>query len=111
MKIERTKRTLVDEVPYGVYVWEMPDGTWVGDADKNFLSIASTRGNIKRITQLTEAVRSFGIVEGKPLYLSGNRKIDDEEYELQRQRLAWGLIPDQDDVGALVGDMNVRKSG
>jgi hypothetical protein len=37
--------------------------------------------------------------EGRPKFLSGRRKIDDEEYEYQKQRLEWGLTPDPLDIG------------
>jgi hypothetical protein len=98
MKLNTTKKTVIDEVPYGIYVWEMPDGKVVKNENGDFLNIASTRGDLRRMTALAEAARSFGITEGKPLFLPGARQIDDEEYEKQKQRLAWGLVPDEDDV-------------
>jgi hypothetical protein len=88
-----------EESTLGIYVWEMPDGRWIGDDDGNFLSITSKKGNRERIELLAKAVRSYGIYEGSPKFLSGRRKIDDEEYELQQQRLKWGLTPDPLDIG------------
>lgn len=88
-----------EETRLGIYVWEMPDGRWIGDDDGNFLSITSTKGNRQRIELLAKAVRHYGIEEGKPLFLSGRRKIDDEEFEYQKQRLEWGLVPDPLDIG------------
>lgn len=97
--------TVIEEAPYGLYVWEMPDGRWVGDDEGNFLNISSMKGNQKRIAELTAAARSYGITEGKPVFLSGHRQIDDEEYETQRQRLMFGLIPDEHDIPAFREDM------
>ena len=57
------------------------------------------KGNRQRIELLAQAVRSYGINEGRPKFLSGNRKIDDEEFETQKQRLRWGLTPDPLDIG------------
>ncbi|QGH76355.1 hypothetical protein SEA_DAUBENSKI_47 [Streptomyces phage Daubenski] len=102
--MKKTNIQTVDEAAYGVYVWEMPNGQWVGDDEGNFLSIASMKGDLKRINELTEAARHYGIMVGKPLFLSGNRKISDEEFEYQKQRQAFGLIPDEHDIPALVSE-------
>lgn len=99
--MKTTRKQIVEEVPWGVYVWEMPDGAFVGDDQGNFLSIAAMKGNQKRIQELKDTVASYGITEGKPFYLSGHRKISDEEFEEQRRRMAFGLVPDELDVAAL----------
>jgi len=88
-----------EETTLGIYVWEMPDGRWIGDDEGNFLSITSMKGNRARIDALAREVRSYGIYEGQPKFLSGSRKIDDEEFEYQQQRLKWGLTPDPLDIG------------
>jgi hypothetical protein len=76
-----------EETTLGIYVWEMPDGRWIGDDDGNFLSITAMKNNRSRIDALAREVRSYGIYEGQPKFLSGRRKIDDEEFEYQQQRL------------------------
>ncbi len=98
-----------EETRLGIYVWEMPDGKWIGDDDANFLSVTAMKGNRSKIDALTKEVRSYGIYEGQPKFLSGRRKIDDEEYEYQQQRLAWGLIPDPLDIGNYKDEM--KKAG
>jgi hypothetical protein len=106
MDIKRTNYQINDEEStLGIYVWEMPDGRWVGDDDGNFLSITSKKGNKSRIDLLADAVRNFGITDGQPKFLSGRRKIDDEEFEYQQQRLKWGLTPDPLDIGAYKDEM------
>lgn len=97
----RKKPVVIDELPFGVYVWQMPDGRWVGDEDGNFLNIAAMKGDKKRLAQLADAARAHGIEEGMPFFLSGHRQVDDEEYESQRQRMQWGLIPDPLDIAAI----------
>lgn len=99
MIINNKKSEFVEETTLGIYVWEMPDGRWIGDDEGNYLSVTSKKGNKSRMDALADAVRSYGIYEGKPLFLSGRRKIDDEEYEYQQQRLKWGLTPDPLDIG------------
>ena len=66
---------IAEETQLGIYVWEMPDGRWIGDDDGNYLSIQSIKGNRSRMNALAEVVRSYGIDTGKPLFLSGRRKI------------------------------------
>lgn len=100
MEIKQTNIKINDEeTTLGIYVWEMPDGRWIGDDDGNYLSITAKKGNRQRIELLAKAVRSYGIYEGGPKFLSGRRKIDDEELEYQKQRLKWGLTPDPLDIG------------
>jgi len=96
--------SLVTENLPGVYVWEMPDGSWVGDDDGNFMNIVSMRGDRKRIAQITDAARSYGILSGKPMFLEGHKPVSDEEYEIQRQRLHAGEMPDQWDLGNLIDE-------
>jgi len=98
--MKTTRKQIVEEVPWGVYVWEMPDGRWIGDDEGNFLSIASMKGDKKRMQQLKDSVRSYGVTEGKPFFLSGHRKVSDEEFENQKRRMEFGLIPDELDIAA-----------
>jgi len=106
MDINNTKYKVLDEEStLGIYVWEMPDGRWIGDDNGNFLSVTSKKGNRSRIDALAREVRTFGIYEGGPKFLSARRKIDDEEFEYQKQRLNWGLIPDPMDMGNYKDEM------
>lgn len=63
------------------------------------------KGNKSKISALAEVVRSYGITEGQPLFLSGRRKIDDEEFEYQQSRLNLGLVPDPLDIGSYKDEM------
>lgn len=100
---------VVEEASYGVYVWKMPDGRWVGDDDGNFLSISAMRGDVKRIGQLANTVRSYGVEVGAPLFLSGHRKVSDEEYDRQKFRMDMGLLPDEYDIPALIEEQEYHK--
>jgi hypothetical protein len=92
-------QVLEEESTLGIYVWEMPDGRWIGDDEGNYLSITSKKNNKSRIEALAKEVRNFGIYEGKPKFLSARRKVTDEEFEEQQSRLKWGLVPDPLDIG------------
>lgn len=98
-------QVLEEESTLGIYVWEMPDGRWIGDDDGNYLSVTSKKNNKDRINALANEVQSYGITEGIPLFLSARRKIDDEEFEYQQQRLKWGLVPDPLDIGNYKDEM------
>jgi len=110
MDINRTNSKILEEESIlGIYVWEMPDGRWIGDDDGNFLSITSKKGNRANIDALAREVCTFGIYEGGPKFLSARRKIDDEEFEHQKQRLDWGLVPDPFDIGNYKDEMKKLK--
>lgn len=111
MKLTTIGRRYVDEPDHGVYVWLMPDGKWVGDDEGNWLSIDSMRGDKSAMESLKRAVRDFGVEVGGALFVPGHRKVTDEEFEEQRQRLLFGLTPDPLDIGAIKDDIkNARRS-
>ena len=102
---KKNTRFLEEESTLGIYVWEMPDGRWIGDDDGNFLSVTAKKGNRSLINALAREVRSYGIYEGGPKFLSARRKISDEDFEHQKQRLEWGLVPDPLDIGNYKDEM------
>lgn len=102
----------VEEVTFGVYVWQMPDGRYVADEDGNFLSISSIKDDQEMIKKLADTAKYYGIDEGKAVFLSGHRKISDEEYEEQLMRQKAGLVPDVNDIGAIKDEAEwLRKNG
>lgn len=104
MKITSLGKKEIQEVPWGVYLWQMPDGSFVGDGEGHFLMIASTRGNVERMRALRDAARDCGVTVGQPCFFQGNRIVTDEEYEEQKLRLKFGLTPDKWDVAAVEED-------
>jgi len=109
MDIKNIKKQVIEDSILGIYVWEMPDGRWIGDDDGNFLSVTSKKGNRSRIDALAREVSSYGIYEGQPKFLSARRKINDEEFAEQEQRLKWGLVPDPFDIGSYKDDIKSLK--
>jgi hypothetical protein len=111
MKLKQTGKRIINDSPsdrFGVYMWRMPNGSYIADEDHNFLSISAEYGDPVRISKLKAAVKSFGITEGHEVFFPGHRKINDEQYEEQLARAKAGLVPDPDDVGALIDDMKLR---
>jgi hypothetical protein len=108
MNIKKVNQSVVEETILGLYVWEI-DGKWVGDDDGNYLSITSKKGNRERIEMLRKAVSYYGVNKGEPKFLAGRRKIDDEEFQYQQQRLNWGLVPDPLDIGEYKDQIRAAK--
>ena len=100
---------IVQETKYGVYLWQMPDGALVCDENRNYLSISSKEGDPRRLAELTAAARACGCEDGHPICFPGHRKIDDEEYEHQRERFEQGLIPDEYDAAAWAEEIKFRE--
>lgn len=98
--------------PTYICLWEMPDGRYVGDAEGNFLVAESkTQGDPIIETKMRAAVRSFGIVEGKPLWQIG-RKVSSMEFDDQMERMLEGKIPDeQEEVLIHMEDQLLQKRG
>ena len=92
-------KVVADKTKYGVYVWEMPNGQWVGDDEGHYMLIPAVFADAEKIKILTEAAQGYGVTEGGPKFLPGRRKVSDEEYAAQEARLHAGLTPDPWDLG------------
>lgn len=91
---------VVKETEYGVYVWQMPNGSIVGDDEGHWMCISAKEGDLRKVQALQDAARSYGIEEGTPLFLPGTRKVTDDEWAEQKARMELGLIPDDYDAAA-----------
>lgn len=101
MKLTTTNKDVVEEYAYGMYVWQLPDGTVLADDDDNVMNVFCMKGNREKIALLAEAAKYYGFPEGRPLWWPGKRRITDEELEHQRAREAAGLVPDPMDFAAI----------
>lgn len=99
--MKTTNKQVIKEVPWGVYVWQTPDGEFLGDGDGNFMLVFCEEGDRAAIKAITDAARHYGHPEGRAVYWSGRRPISDEEYEHQLAREKAGLVPDPLDIGAI----------
>lgn len=109
--LKTTNREEVEEVPYGMYVWQNPDGDVFGDDDGNVMNVFCMKGDRKAIEALRQAARDHGAGEGKPVWWSGKRRISDDELEEQQYREAMGLVPDPLDYGAIKDEMRSLRAG
>jgi hypothetical protein len=107
--LKTTNREAVEEVPWGMYVWQNPDGDVFADDEGNVMNVFCMKGDRKAMKALAEAAKHWGAGEGKPVWWSGKRRIDDEELEYQQLRERMGLVPDPLDLGALRDEARARK--
>lgn len=98
----KMKITPVDEVNWGLYMWQMPDESLVMDDEGGYLCVPSVKGDIRQIKKIKDAAKHHGLDEGKPIFFSGHRAVTDEELEEQKSRSNLGLIPDPQDLPAMM---------
>jgi hypothetical protein len=103
-QIGKTKVSVVEEPfsDYGIYVWQLRSGKVFTDDEGNALSIDSMRGDESRIALLRNEASWLGQPDGQAIFFANVRKVSDEEYSEQIDRMAQGLIPSETDLGALI---------
>lgn len=109
MVMEKTGITVVGESDLGLYLWELPDGRYLGDDDGNLLNIPSRVGDVSRMNKIAQVARSLGFAEGKPVFAPGVRRVSESEHQEQIYRMMNGEIPDEYDMGALRDDLRFRR--
>lgn len=110
MKLTPTGKQVIRETGYGCWVWECPDGEVVGDGEQ-FMLVFGTDSDQAAIKAITDAARSYGYPEGKPVFWPDVRPVTDEEYESQMSRAEEGLVPDPFDMSAINEEMQALKRG
>lgn len=98
----KMKITPVDEVNWGLYMWQMPDESLVMDDEGGHLCIPSLKGDIRQMKKLKRAAQEYGVDEGQPIFFAGHRQVTDEELAEQRSRADLGLVPDSQDLPAMM---------
>lgn len=97
----KPKRTIENEwnLDWGVYLWQLPDKSFVQNSDGDKLVAGPCKeNNLSIIGKMHAAARSLGITEGKPFFMPGFRKISQSEWEDQMERLIDGKVPDAADL-------------
>jgi hypothetical protein len=103
-QVGETKVQVIEEnfSLFGTYVWMKPNGKPFTDGNNNALSIEGMKGDKTRIKELADAAKYWGQPEGRAVFYPNMRKISDEEYSEQVDRMNNGLIPSMNDLGALI---------
>jgi hypothetical protein len=103
LNLKTTRKQEVEEVPYGMYVWELPTGEILGDDEGNVMNcfVWEKKDRPKAVAAIKQAAKSYGFPEGKAVWWSGRRPIDDEELERQLERAKEGFTPDPLDIAGI----------
>jgi hypothetical protein len=87
---------------WGLYVYKKANGKWFTDGNGSVLNIESQKGDILQISKLKDAAKYYGDEgDGTCVFVPGLTRISEEEYSEQKERLAAGLIPSMNDLGAV----------
>lgn len=95
------RKVIEKNYDWGLYVWKRANGKWFTDGEGNILNIPSMKGDIAQIAKLKQAAAYYGEPDGEPYFFAGLGRVTDEEYSEQKQRMAEGLIPNLNDLGAV----------
>jgi hypothetical protein len=87
---------------WGLYVYKKANGKWFTDGTGSVLNIPSMKGDLSKISELKIAAKHYGDEgDGECIFVPGLTRISEEEYSEQKQRMAEGLIPSLNDLGAV----------
>ena len=101
-KIGKSKLQVIEKnYDWGIYVWKKQNGKWFTDGNGSVLNIPAMKGDISKIAELKRAAAYYGEPEGEAIFFPGLNRITEEEYSEQKQRMAEGLIPNLNDLGAV----------
>lgn len=98
---------------WGLYVYKKSNGKWFTDGTGSVLNIPSMKGDLSSMSKLKEAAMHYGDPgDGDCVFVPGLNRISEEEYSEQKQRMAEGLIPSMNDLGAVhAAQQTVKKWG
>jgi hypothetical protein len=100
----KAKVSLVEPTGYawGSYVWKKSNGKWFTDGQGNVLNIPANKGDEVQIQKLKDAAAHYGEPDGEAIFFPGAGRVTDEEYSEQLDRMKQGLIPNMNDLGAVI---------
>jgi len=87
---------------FGTYVWYKANGKPFTDGNGSVLSIEGMKDDKTRIKELSDAASYWGEPEGRAVFFPNTKKISDEEHSEQFDRMKQGLIPNMNDLGAVI---------
>jgi len=87
---------------FGTYVWHKANGKAFTDGEGNALCIESMKGDLSKVKELEDAAKYWGCPEGAAKFYPNMRKISEEEHSEQVDRMAQGLLPNMNDLGAVI---------
>ena len=113
-QIGESRIKVIDKMyDWGLYVYKKADGKWFTDGTGSVLNIPSMKNDLSSISKLKDAAKYYGDPgDGNCIFVPGLTRISEEEYSEQKQRMAEGLIPSMNDLGAVhAAQQTVKKWG
>jgi hypothetical protein len=95
------RKVIEKNYDWGLYVYKKSTGKWFTDGNGNVLNIESMRNDVTKIAELKNAAKHYGDPgDGEAVFVPGLTRISDEQHSEQIDRMANGLIPSMNDLGA-----------
>jgi len=88
----RTKRAQIipKNLPWGVLLWQLPDGKFFTDQYGNHLSVECFKGDLAAVEKMRLAAAYYGAAEGRTVFAPGRRKISQSEWEDSMEEMLDG---------------------
>lgn len=98
---------------WGLYVYKKANGKWFTDGNGSVLNIPAMKNDIAKISELKNAAKYYGDPgDGECVFVAGLTRVSEEEYSEQKDRMAQGLIPSLNDLGAVhAAQQTIKKWG
>jgi hypothetical protein len=102
-QVGESKITVLDkQYDWGIYFWKKANGKPFTDGNGSVLNIPSHRGDAIQIQKLVREATALGQGDGSYEFMPGVARVSEEEYSEQKERMAQGLIPNLNDLGAVM---------
>jgi hypothetical protein len=102
-QIGESKATVIDNgANWGIYIWKKANGKPFTDGKGSVLNVPSHRGDLLQIQKLERAAKELGQEDGSYEFYPGMGRVSEEEYSEQVDRMKQGLIPNLNDLGAVM---------
>lgn len=103
LNLGKSKATILDKkYDWGIYVWIKSNGKPFTDGNQSVLNVPSHRGDQSQIQKLKDAAAHYGEADGHAEFYPGLSRVTEEEYSEQVNRMKEGLIPNLNDLGAVI---------
>ena len=102
-QVGESKITVLDkQYDWGIYFWKKANGKPFTDGSGSVLNIPSHRGDALQIRKLVQEATALGQGDGSYEFMPGVARITEDEYAEQKERMSQGLIPNLNDLGAVM---------
>jgi hypothetical protein len=102
-QVGESKITVLDkQYDWGIYFWKKANGKPFTDGTGSVLNIPSHRGDALQIRKLVQEATALGQGDGSYEFMPGVARISEDEYSEQKERMSQGLIPNLNDIGAVM---------